>query len=227
MINQVSKRDVVKLLLLVLINISHKTTLKQSRSDTIKAVMQELQSKHMNKAGDPPAPPDVNFKYPIVIFSDDISSGGRLYNSWWTGCKKEYRQYLRIDDEQCVELDFTAMHPNILYQLEGYPPQNDIYIYDKSESEHMSLEYKEIESLLQEIETRHDKIKKHFYNAAWRYCTFQESTLIREIIKAAMAKNILVLSVHDSIICKAKDIEKISAIIQAKTDLPVTQKMYR
>lgn len=210
--------------------------------------------------------PDVRFKYPIVIFSDNLESNGRLYNSFWTGCKREYRKYLRIDGSQCVELDFKSMHPNILYQMEGYPPQRHIYLYSKADarrnvvkllllalinikfkrtlketrshtiqaaiqefkSKHgIFLEYQDVSRLLSEIETRHTPILKHFYNSAWRYCTAFESNLIKNIIKTATKKNILVLSVHDSVICKAKDIDVISAIITSKTNLPFTAKMFR
>lgn len=237
------------------------------------SVIHAVQQSHwaMGKAGDPPTPPDTNFKYPIVIFSDNLQSNGRLYNSWWTGCKREYRQYLRIDGEQCVELDFKSMHPNILYGMENMPPQDNIYIYDKSDifqgnvrtrdvvkvlllalinierkrtlketRSHTvqaamgeikskygtTLKYQDVSDLLSEIEARHYPVANHFYNEAWRYCTAYESNLIRDIIKAAMSKNILVLSVHDSVICKVSDMQTVKAIIKAKTNLPFESKMF-
>ena len=238
------------------------------------SVVQDVWFNHhlLNKSGCPPERPDTNFKYPIVIFSDNLQSNGRLYNSWWTSCKREYRQHLRIDGAQCVELDFSAMHPNILYQMEGAQPEGNLYIYDKDTVFHgnirsrdivkslflaliniepgrtlketrahtvravmqdikskfsTSLKHKDVEAFLAEVEDRHSRIKKHFYNSAWRYCTAYEANLIRGIIRAAMAKNILVLSVHDSVICKVSDLDKVQAILKSKTNLKFTHKFFK
>lgn len=219
--------------------------------------------KDNRKKGDAPQIPDIRFKYPIIIFSDDIKTGGRLYKSWWTGCKREYRQYLRINGERCVELDFSAMHPNILYRLEGYQPQDNIYLFDKSEppflgninrrdvakvlmltlinsepsvsikssrrdvinaaredirdKRNIKIDYANVKEILMELERMHKPIEKYFYTGAWRICITQEADLIRDIIKAAMARKILVLSVHDSVICQAKHQAEVEAIIRAKT----------
>lgn len=54
------------------------------------------------------------------VFSDDLSFGGRLYavgGSVQLLPQHLRRSSLRIDDEEVVELDYSAIHPNICYQM--------------------------------------------------------------------------------------------------------------
>ena len=41
--------------------------------------------------------------------------GGRFYGPWYQNIPKEYRQYILINDAPTMELDYSALHPHLLY----------------------------------------------------------------------------------------------------------------
>lgn len=64
------------------------------------------------------------------IFSrGSFGLGGRFYGGLWIDLPSEERPNLLIDGEEVAELDFSALHPRLIYQLEGkpLPPQADPY----------------------------------------------------------------------------------------------------
>ncbi len=65
------------------------------------------------------------------FITDDINDaykyGGRYYGHWVQTIKADYRKYVMIDNENTVELDFTSLHPNILYSLSNYNYNHDVY----------------------------------------------------------------------------------------------------
>lgn len=59
---------------------------------------------------------DLSKKRVYRVFSNgDWKQGGRIYGAWWHGCPKELRKYILIDGEPVVELDFSAIHVQLLY----------------------------------------------------------------------------------------------------------------
>lgn len=60
------------------------------------------------------------------VFSVDFKTGGRLYGRI-ASMKKEHRYSLQFDGEPTVELDWSGMHPSILYSLEGKQIPQDPY----------------------------------------------------------------------------------------------------
>ena len=62
------------------------------------------------------------------IFSKgQIDRGGRLYGGWWQTVPKDYRRYVTINGRSTVEVDFSEMHPSMLYILDGQRPPQNIY----------------------------------------------------------------------------------------------------
>ena len=56
------------------------------------------------------------------IFSrGSFERGGRFYGGPWLELPSEDRPVLLIDGEEVVELDFSGLHPRLIYQLEGRP----------------------------------------------------------------------------------------------------------
>ena len=54
--------------------------------------------------------------------------GGRFHGGFWQQIDKEKRKQIRINDSSTVELDFSGLHLNIAYALEGLQsPSNDPY----------------------------------------------------------------------------------------------------
>lgn len=53
--------------------------------------------------------------------------GGRLYGGWWQTIPKDYRRYVSINGRSTVEVDFSEMHPSMLYILDCQRPPPNIY----------------------------------------------------------------------------------------------------
>jgi hypothetical protein len=54
--------------------------------------------------------------------------GGRFYGGWWQNIPREYRKFIRINDKDVVELDYSGLHINMLYAMEKSPiPEGDVY----------------------------------------------------------------------------------------------------
>lgn len=62
------------------------------------------------------------------IFSKGcLDRGGRLYGGWWQTIPKDCRRYITINGRPTVEVDFSEMHPTMLYLLHGVEPSQNIY----------------------------------------------------------------------------------------------------
>ncbi|EDM71805.1 hypothetical protein RAZWK3B_20671 [Roseobacter sp. AzwK-3b] len=53
---------------------------------------------------------------------DNWSKGGRFYGGWWLQIPKELRKDIYINDQPTVEIDFKAMHPNMLMETSAADP---------------------------------------------------------------------------------------------------------
>jgi len=63
------------------------------------------------------------------IFNHDLSRGGRLYGHGvsWQNVTKDLRKRLTIDGQTLVELDYSTLHPALLYAEAGAPLPADCY----------------------------------------------------------------------------------------------------
>jgi hypothetical protein len=60
-----------------------------------------------------------------------LDRGGRFYGPWYQGIQKEFRQYITINGAPTLELDYSAIHPNLIYAIEkATPPVGDMYRLD-------------------------------------------------------------------------------------------------
>jgi hypothetical protein len=104
----------------------------QSMSDLIKAYNELLQQTFVSipslKSGKTESEDDD--KTPVIvshakkfsrrIFNDSsFERGGRFYGGWWQNCPKEIRTEIFIDDCMTNELDYSGLHPTLLYAEEG------------------------------------------------------------------------------------------------------------
>ena len=83
------------------------------------------------------------------IFSrGSFKKGGRFYGGWWQFIPSEYRPFITINGLPTVELDYSEIHPRIMYQEANLsPPEGDLYdiglrfdgiAYDKNVEPYMS-----------------------------------------------------------------------------------------
>ena len=63
------------------------------------------------------------------IFSrNNMKLGGRFYGGWWQFIPKKYRVHITINSQPTIEIDYSGLHPCMMYHLEGLkPPAGDMY----------------------------------------------------------------------------------------------------
>jgi hypothetical protein len=66
------------------------------------------------------------------IFSrGSLSLGGRFYGGWWESIPSKARQFITINGFATGEVDFSELHPRMLYLIRGIPlPANTGDLYD-------------------------------------------------------------------------------------------------
>ncbi|NDV53917.1 hypothetical protein G0Q01_23475 [Yangia sp. PrR007] len=68
------------------------------------------------------------------VFNDrELTTGGRFYGGWWQSVPKAYRRHLAVNGKRMVEIDYSNLHPVILYAEAGATPPVDCYrgIFDE------------------------------------------------------------------------------------------------
>ncbi|MCA0996842.1 hypothetical protein [Alloyangia pacifica] len=63
------------------------------------------------------------------VFNDrELTTGGRFYGGWWQNVPKAYRRVLVVNGKHMVEIDYSNLHPVILYGETGAVPPEDCYL---------------------------------------------------------------------------------------------------
>jgi hypothetical protein len=84
-----------------------------------------------------------------IFARGSFTMGGRYYGAWWQYIPSEYRPYLTINGRPTVEVDYSELHPRLMYWEQGVePPEGDLYdlglrypenpIYDKTKEPYQS-----------------------------------------------------------------------------------------
>lgn len=90
------------------------------------ALNTRMRQRHLR---DPMKPPylDVTARELRRIFNNsDWQQGGRFYGGWWQTIPREYRIHITINGKHTVEVDYSGMHPALMYaeaqvRLDGDP----------------------------------------------------------------------------------------------------------
>lgn len=63
-----------------------------------------------------------------VFARSSFQRGGRFYGGWWQGIPSEFRKHVTINGQDTVEVDFSTLHPLLMYQEHQVePPPGDFY----------------------------------------------------------------------------------------------------
>ena len=65
-----------------------------------------------------------------VFYRGDWTLGGRFHGGWWQSIKEDWRKQIYLNDEATIEQDYSGLHINLLYGLQGLQPQDDPYNID-------------------------------------------------------------------------------------------------
>jgi hypothetical protein len=69
--------------------------------------------------------------YPYRIFNNgSLEQGGRMFGHWIQRISKEDRKLAVLNDRQTIGLDWTAVHPHIIYALSKKPAPSNMYELD-------------------------------------------------------------------------------------------------
>jgi hypothetical protein len=103
-------------------------------NDQLKAMCQEMADRNYKiDRYDPQEtrkPRALNFSHVHLrrIFArGQMDLGGRFYGGWWQNIPKDYRRYITINGCQTVEVDFSTLHPTLLFLENKLDPPVDFY----------------------------------------------------------------------------------------------------
>ncbi|UEM23063.1 hypothetical protein JL100_010075 [Skermanella mucosa] len=73
-------------------------------------------------------PIDLGSRYLSRIFNNNsFLMGGRFYGGWWQNVPSDLRPYIRINGKLTVEIDYSSIHPRMLFAMEGLEAPDDPY----------------------------------------------------------------------------------------------------
>ncbi len=160
------------------------------------------------------------------VFNGEWNRGGRLYGGWWMCLDKEERPNLTIDGEPVVELDFSALHPSILFNVIEQPFEGDPYFLPPYSRELcketlqrlLNRSVKQGGSEIKRAQKNHppegvafatfladyiaylSPLVKHFGKGLGLVLQRADSELALDVLKRLDAQGIVALPVHDSFI---------------------------
>lgn len=168
------------------------------------------------------------------VFNNDWKHGGRWY-SQIQSLPKEIRSHLYIGNEQTAELDFTCLHPYVLYAREGIQFSGDAYLTSdphqrlinkliilavfcsssreqtrkaalkKFRKERIDCKNDQINATLDLLEEKHTPISKWFYSGCGLELQYTDSTITGKIVKEFVRQKKPIYPVHDSYIVRKSD----------------------
>ncbi len=82
--------------------------------------------------------PDFSAKQLYRVFNNGrFDHGGRFYGGWWQRINADRRSHIIIDGEETVEIDYSAMHCRMCYDLSGRSLSSDVDPYVIPGLEHL------------------------------------------------------------------------------------------
>lgn len=154
---------------------------------------------------------------------NNFTEGGRFYGGWWQSIPSEYRKCITIDGKWTVELDYSNLHPHMVYAEAGLQLDSDAYQIEGCLDRDMAkLAFNALlnangkikkpdgyndaavgmgwNELLDAIVKRHEPIKDYFRTGYGLKLMFTDSEIASRIMLYYANKDIPCLSVHDSFI---------------------------
>lgn len=181
------------------------------------------------------------FNQPPHIGTPSLHYGGRLFGGFWQRHGWEVRRHIRIGAEPVVEVDYGQMLPRLAYAEVGCePPAGDLYAIAGLEDCRATVK-KAFNALLFKVGTMRrwpqeilDGLPEGWTGADLRrailvrhpglsglvgtgigYSLFHhESTIMRAVLMRCMASGIVVLPVHDAVVCPASAAHVVSTIMR-------------
>jgi len=162
-----------------------------------------------------------------VFNNGDWRQGGRFYGAWWHNIPKDYRKRITINGKETIELDYSSMHPTMLYaragEMLGFDPYvlvcgidrewgkvgfNALLNVSEDKWPKAPKGFKEVsrkvdiswQEFLRFIIKQHYKVEKHFRVGYGLTLQYLDSQIAEEVMLYFTNKGIVCLPIHDSFI---------------------------
>jgi hypothetical protein len=160
-----------------------------------------------------------------VYHDTDFKTGGRYYGGWWETIPSEFRKHIVINGKATVEIDYSGLHPAILYAKKKLQLPDDPYsgiLGDQHRSlakklfnalvnakqdinnppratkiKHTGLSWLQIKQRIYEL---HAPIKNYFCTGAGLWLMHEDSELATAVMHYFAKQGVACLPVHDSFI---------------------------
>lgn len=155
--------------------------------------------------------------------------GGRFYGGWWQTIPSKFRRRITINSVPTVEVDYSNLHPAMLYAEEGLYLPGDAYAIDGIDPQHRKLIKKTLlrlinaaeeqdirrprdhalpegwtwERLQQALIEKHRPIARHLRSGAGLRLMRTDSDIAARVMRNMHLRNLPVLPVHDSFLTYA------------------------
>lgn len=199
-----------------------------------------VQDEHTIRCGEHVLYPAMRTLY-RVFNRGRFSLGGRLYGGWWQQARKTDREFLTIDGDPTVELDYPCLHPSMLYAMAGKALTSDPYVIDgwgrklakvafnilvnartprqalAAIAERIGGEgcFEKARRLIEAIEAKHAPIADAFGSDAGLRLQRTDSDMAEHIVLTLVRKGVLALPIHDSFIVRMQDKEELMEAMAA------------
>ena len=100
---------------------------KEEHIDLV-AQMAKKDKEHLEDSPDDYRPLMLSKRSLYRVFNDaEFRTGGRFYGGWWQEIPSKFRDRITIDGKRTVQLDYSGLHPHILYHEKGLELTDDPY----------------------------------------------------------------------------------------------------
>lgn len=190
--------------------------------DQFAKLSEEMAERHKVK---PKTPPEIDFSARSVyrVFNNGtFEEGGRFYGAWWISLLSEYRQYITIDQKHTVEVDFSNLHPAMMYAKEGLPLIGDAYDIESIKRDFVKTAFAQLvngrrkyrtpedfkpdeqgmtwKDVLSTVESKHEPIKEYFRTGHGLKLQRLDSDIAERVILHFAEQGYPCLPIHDSFI---------------------------
>lgn len=159
------------------------------------------------------------------VFNGGYSKGGRFYAGWWQSVKSEDRQYFLLNGERTEEIDYSQIHPRIIYIEAGVELVGDAYDipgYDRglckaafnilinaatygsalgAVAKELDGDFRTAKAVIEAIKRRHRAVESYFHSNVGIRLQGLDARMAEIVLTEMTVKSgIPVLPVHDSFI---------------------------
>lgn len=165
---------------------------------------------------------------------------GRLYNKSKQGLdyqnlSAEKRKEIKIDGEETIELDYSALHITMLYHMQGVDLTFDPYSFYSDRKQAKKVIYRIFNSdnigrmiyglnqedtqvdwlnVITRAKQMHEKIAKYFGSGIGTKLMNIDSKIMLDVLEYFADKQIVALGMHDSVIIQKKHYEELKQVMK-------------